>query len=47
MLSPSSSFSSKPEHFGNYLFKIPERCRVQRDETEVTIPLQEISTSAL
>ena len=43
MLSPDSSFSSKPEHFVNSLSEIQP---VQRDETKVTIPLGEIPTSA-
>ena len=43
MLSPDSSFSSKPEHFVNSL---SETRPVQRDKTKVTILLGEIPTSA-
>ena len=44
MLSPGSSFSSKPEHFVNSL---SETQPVQRNETKVLIPLSEIPTSDL
>ena len=43
ILSPGSSFSSKPEYFVNSL---SETRPVQRDETKVTIPLGEIPTNA-
>ena len=43
MLSPGSSFLSKPENFVNSL---SEKGPVQRDETKVTIPLEEIPTIA-